>query len=84
LRMDGRAWSTDKDGIVPCLLAAEITARNGRDPGEAYRALVRDLGEPFADRVDAPATFEQKKSSPSSTARRCGSRILPANASRRC
>jgi len=61
LRIDGGAWSTDKDGIAPCLLSAEITARNGRDPGEAYRALVRDLGEPFADRVDAPATFDQKK-----------------------
>jgi phosphoglucomutase len=61
LRTDGGAWSTDKDGIAPCLLAAEMTARNGRDPGEAYRALVHDLGEPFADRIDAPATLEQKK-----------------------
>jgi len=61
LRQDGGAWSTDKDGIVPALLAAEITARGGRDPGEAYRALARDLGEPFADRVDAPATPAQKK-----------------------
>jgi len=61
LRHDGGAWSTDKDGIVPALLAAEITARGGRDPGEAYRALTRDLGEPFADRVEAPATPAQKK-----------------------
>jgi phosphoglucomutase len=61
LRLDGGAWSTDKDGIAPCLLAAEITARNGRDPGEEYRALVHDLGEPFADRVEAAATPEQKK-----------------------
>jgi phosphoglucomutase len=61
LRRDGGAWSTDKDGIVPCLLAAEMTARNGRDPGEAYRALTNDLGEPFADRLDAPATPDQKK-----------------------
>jgi phosphoglucomutase len=61
LRQDGGAWSTDKDGIVPALLAAEITARGGRDPGEAYRALTRELGEPFADRVDAPATPAQKK-----------------------
>jgi phosphoglucomutase len=61
LRQDGGAWSTDKDGIVPALLAAEITARGGRDPGEAYRALTHDLGEPFADRVDAPATPAQKK-----------------------
>jgi phosphoglucomutase len=61
LRQDGGAWSTDKDGIAPALLAAEITARGGRDPGEAYRALARDLGEPFADRVEAPATPAQKK-----------------------
>ena len=61
LRLDGGPWSTDKDGIIPSLLAAEMTARNGRDPGETYRALVRDLGEPFADRVDARATPEQKK-----------------------
>jgi phosphoglucomutase len=61
LRRDGGAWSTDKDGIVPALLAAEITARGGRDPGEAYRVLTRDLGEPFADRVEAPATPAQKK-----------------------
>jgi phosphoglucomutase len=60
-RIDGRAWSTDKDGMTPALLAAEITARTGRDPGEHYRALTRDLGECFADRVDAPASPEQKK-----------------------
>jgi phosphoglucomutase len=60
-RIDGRAWSTDKDGMAPALLAAEITARTGRDPGEHYRALTRDLGECFADRVDAPASPEQKK-----------------------
>jgi phosphoglucomutase len=61
LRMDGAPWSTDKDGIIPCLLAAEITARNGHDPGDAYRALTRDLGEPFSDRLEARATPEQKK-----------------------
>jgi phosphoglucomutase len=61
LRQDGGAWSTDKDGIVPALLAAEITARRGRDPGEIYRALTRDLGEPFSDRVEASATSAQKK-----------------------
>jgi len=60
-RFDGSAWSTDKDGITPALLSAEMSARCGRDPGEAYRALVRDLGEPFADRIDARATPEQKK-----------------------
>ena len=61
LRRDGAAWSTDKDGIIPALLAAEITARTGRDPGEAYRELTRDLGEPLSDRVEARATPEQKK-----------------------
>ncbi len=59
-RIDGAVWTTDKDGIVPALLSAEITARNGRDPGESYRDLVRDLGEPFSDRVEAPATAAQK------------------------
>jgi len=57
---DGRAWATDKDGIIPCLLAAEITARLGRDPGEIYRELTRDLGDPVYERIDAPATPEQK------------------------
>jgi phosphoglucomutase len=61
LRLDGGPWSTDKDGIIPALLAAEITARGGRDPGEVYRALTRDLGEPHSDRVEARATPEQKK-----------------------
>jgi phosphoglucomutase len=60
-RFDGQAWSTDKDGISAALLSAEITARTGRDPGESYRALAHDLGEPFANRVDAPATVAQKK-----------------------
>ena len=60
LRRDGAVWTTDKDGIVPALLSAEITARSGRDPGELYRDLARELGEPTADRVEAPATAEQK------------------------
>jgi phosphoglucomutase len=60
LRRDGRVWTTDKDGIVPCLLSAEITARQGRDPGEIYRALTRELGDPVYERVEAPATREQK------------------------
>jgi phosphoglucomutase len=60
-RFDGQAWSTDKDGLAAALLSAEITARSGRDPGQAYRELTRDLGEPFANRVDAPATPAQKK-----------------------
>ena len=56
----GRVWTTDKDGIIPCLLSAEITARLGRDPGELYRELTRDLGDPAYERIDAPATPEQK------------------------
>jgi len=61
VRMDGSVWTTDKDGIVLALLAAEITARMGRDPGQIYRELTRELGEPVYDRVDAPATPAQKK-----------------------
>jgi phosphoglucomutase len=60
VRLDGSVWTTDKDGIVPALLAAEITARMGRDPGEIYRELTREFGKPVYDRVEAPATPEQK------------------------
>src|SRR5579863_2892798 len=60
LRRDGSVWTTDKDGMVPCLLAAEITARVGKDPGEIYRELTRELGKPVYERIDAPATPEQK------------------------
>jgi phosphoglucomutase len=60
LRRDGSVWTTDKDGIVPCLLSAEITARVGKDPGEIYRELTRELGDPVYERIDAPATPEQK------------------------
>jgi phosphoglucomutase len=60
-RRDGSVWTTDKDGFIPSLLAAEITARMGRDPGEIYRQLTSELGEPFYDRDEAPATPEQKK-----------------------
>ena len=61
IRLDGSVWTTDKDGIVPALLSAEITARVGRDPGEIYRELVREFGDPVFDRVEAPATAEQKQ-----------------------
>jgi phosphoglucomutase len=61
LQFDSGVWSTDKDGLIPGLLAAEITARTGRDPGDAYRELTRELGEPVFERVDAPATKEQKQ-----------------------
>jgi phosphoglucomutase len=60
VRRDGSVWTTDKDGIVPALLAAEITARMDRDPGEIYHELTREFGESIYDRVEAPATPEQK------------------------
>ena len=60
LRRDGTVWTTDKDGLVPALLAAEITARCGHDPAQAYAQLAQQLGEPAADRVEAPATTAQK------------------------
>jgi phosphoglucomutase len=60
LARDGLAWSTDKDGIIAALLAAEITARADRDPGEIYAELTRELGESFYERVDAPASAEQR------------------------
>jgi phosphoglucomutase len=60
LRHDATVWTTDKDGLVPNLLAAEITARTGSDPGEHYRRLTAEFGEPQYARVDAPATPEQK------------------------
>ena len=60
LRRDGTVWTTDKDGIVPNLLAAEIAARTGKDPGEHYRELTAEFGTPSYTRLDAPATLEQK------------------------
>jgi phosphoglucomutase len=59
-RLDGNVWTTDKDAIIPALLAAEITARRGRDPGEIYSDLTREFGEPVYQRIEAPATPEQK------------------------
>jgi phosphoglucomutase len=61
IRLDGSVWTTDKDAIVPALLAAEITARMGKDPAEIYRELTREFGEPLYDRVEASATPEQKQ-----------------------
>jgi phosphoglucomutase len=60
LRRDGTVWSTDKDGIILCLLAAEITARTGKDPGKHYQELTAQFGTPYYTRIDAPATPEQK------------------------
>jgi phosphoglucomutase len=61
LRHDGGVWSTDKDGLIMCLLAAEMTARGGRDPGELYAELTGRYGAPVYRRVDTPATPEQKR-----------------------
>jgi phosphoglucomutase len=61
LRFDGSVWTTDKDGPIMDLLAAEITARTGKDPGEHYRMLTEEFGTPCYTRIDAPATPEQKK-----------------------
>ncbi len=61
LRRDGSVWTTDKDGIVPALLTAEITARRGRDPGALYTELADEFGNPVANRVEAVATVTQKK-----------------------
>jgi phosphoglucomutase len=60
LRRDGTVWATDKDGIIMDLLAAEMMARTGRDPSELYDELTRELGAPVYERIDAPATAEQK------------------------
>ena len=60
-RMDGSVWTTDKDGFVPALLAAEMTAKTGNDPGIIYKELTEKFGEPFYDRVEAKATPEQKE-----------------------
>jgi phosphoglucomutase len=61
LRKDGKVWTTDKDGIIMDLLAAEITAATGRDPGEHYKELTESFGAPIYERIDSPATPEQKK-----------------------
>jgi len=60
LRFDGTVWTTDKDGPIMDLLAAEITARTGKDPGEHYRELTAEFGSPYNTRIDAPASLEQK------------------------
>jgi phosphoglucomutase len=61
LRLDGSVWTTDKDGLAPALLAAEITARMDLDPGEIYRYLTHELGDPVTTRIEAPATPAQRK-----------------------
>jgi len=61
LRLDGTVWTTDKDGPIMGLLAAEITARTGKDPGEHYRELTADFGSSYYTRIDAPASPEEKQ-----------------------
>jgi phosphoglucomutase len=61
LRLNGEVWTTDKDGMIPALLAAEITAKEGRDPGVIYAEFTQEFGESHYDRIEAPATPEQKK-----------------------
>jgi len=61
LRIDGTVWTTDKDGIVPALLAAEITARMDRDPGQIYQELTSEFGESVYTRTEAPATVQEKE-----------------------
>jgi phosphoglucomutase len=61
LRLDGTVWTTDKDGFIPALLSAEITARTGRNPGETYQDLTRQFGDPVYDRIDTTATAQQRQ-----------------------
>ncbi len=76
LRRDGAVWTTDKDGLVMGLLAAEMTARTGRDPGEIYQGLTKELGSPCYARVDAPANAKQKSILKSMTAEQLGAATL--------
>ena len=81
-RLDGSVWTTDKDGIVPALLSAEITARTGRDPGEAYRDHRPGIGRGVRQSRGRPGERRsRRKSSASSTRRKCGSRSSPASRS---
>jgi phosphoglucomutase len=75
-RRDGRVWTTDKDGLVPALLSAEMTARGAQDPGIAYGKMTEELGPCFADRIDAPATVAQKKRLSKLDAKQVGSAQL--------
>jgi len=80
LRRDGSVWTTDKDGIVLGLLAAEITAARGRNPAELYEGLVNDLGPVFSDRVEARASAAQKKRLSALTAEQVGDTRLAGEA----
>jgi phosphoglucomutase len=76
LRHDGSVWSTDKDGLIPGLLAGEICARTGRDPSEMFAGLTADLGMPFYERIDAPATAQQKALLKAASPEQLGMRTL--------
>jgi phosphoglucomutase len=76
LRRDGRVWTTDKDGIAPALLSAEIMAKTGRNPAERYAELTQVLGNPLTDRVEAPANAAQKKQLAALTPERLGAATL--------
>ena len=76
LRRDGTVWTTDKDGLVAALLSAEITARKGRDPGVLYAELADEFGNPVADRVEAPATAQQRRQLAALTPQQIGSTTL--------
>ena len=87
LRLDGTVWTTDKDGLILGLLAAEMTARTGKDPGRHYQEIAAELGTPYYSRIDAPATPEQKhllgKLSPENvTARELGGEPIVAKLTR--
>ena len=76
LRRDGSVWCSDKDGIILCLLAAEIIAATGRDPGRWYEELARELGTPYYARIDIPATPKQKAAFKNLTGESAGVREL--------
>jgi phosphoglucomutase len=76
LRRDGSVWTTDKDGLIPCLLAAEMKARGGADPGAVYERLAERFGEPHYRRVDVAATPEQKAALGGLSAEQVGAREL--------
>jgi len=76
LRKDGTVWTTDKDGFILDLLAAEITARTGEDPGEQYRELTRSFGEPVYERIDAPISPERKSAFKNLTPEKIGASEL--------
>lgn len=76
LRRNGSVWSTDKDGLIPGLLAAEITARTGKDPSQIFAGLTEKYGVPYYERIDAPATSEQKALLKGATPEQLGMREL--------